>query len=50
MYIDHRRRTAIVYTSVEQGRTLRETDSLDSGDVLPGFRLPLGKLFAELKL
>ena len=29
-------------------RLLRVTDALDGEDVLPGFRLPLAELFAEL--
>jgi Uma2 family endonuclease len=49
-YIDPPTRTAVVYTATDQGRTLMEADSLDGGDVLPGFHLPLSKLFAELDL
>ena len=47
-YIDHRSRTATVYTAIDQGQALNERDSLDGGDVLPGFRLRLRTLFAEL--
>ena len=47
-YIDPRTRTAQVFTAADQGETLTEVDVLDGGDVLPGFELPLSKLFAEL--
>ena len=49
-YIDHRSRTATVYTAIDQSRALTEDDSLVGGDVLAGFQLPLSKLFAELEL
>jgi Uma2 family endonuclease len=38
--------TVEVYTSAAKKRTLRQGQSLDGGDVLPGFRLPLRRLFA----
>lgn len=41
--------TAAVYTSPSESRTLGENDTLDGGDVLPGFSLDLSKLFANLK-
>ena len=41
-------RNALVYRSPEADRLLRLTDALDGEDVLPGFRLPLAELFAEL--
>ena len=41
-------RNAHVYRSSEAGRLLRVADALDGEDVLPGFRLPLAELFAEL--
>jgi len=41
-------RNALVYRSPEADRLLRATDTLDGEDVLPGFRLPLAELFAEL--
>ena len=47
-YIDLNKRTADVYTAPDQGATLTEGQSLDGGDVLPGFRLPLRQLFARL--
>ena len=49
-YIDPRSRTAKVYTAVDESQTLSENDVLDGGEVLPGFQLPLSKLFAELEL
>jgi Uma2 family endonuclease len=41
-------RTVDVYTSVEAKTTLTENDTLDGGDVLLGFALPLRTFFAEL--
>jgi Uma2 family endonuclease len=41
-------RNAHVYRTPEAERLLRVTDALDGADVLPGFRLPLAELFAEL--
>ena len=41
-------RNALVYRAPEADRLLRVTDALDGEDVLPGFRLPLAELFAEL--
>jgi Uma2 family endonuclease len=49
-YIDPRTRTATVYTVANEGETLTETGVLDGRDVLPGFQLPLCKLFADLEL
>jgi Uma2 family endonuclease len=47
--IDPARRRADVYTSPDgPDATLDETQSLDGGDVLPGFTLPLAELFARL--
>ena len=48
-YIDPRNRTAAVYTSPEQCTVLDENGVLTGGDVLPGFELPLGELFAEIE-
>ncbi|MDQ3746805.1 MAG: Uma2 family endonuclease [Acidobacteriota bacterium] len=47
--INPKRRTATVYTSPSEFRTLGGQDTLDGGDVLPGFSLELSKLFAGLK-
>ena len=44
-----RKRTVRVYTSVEHSVLLKEGQSLDGGDVLPGFALALEELFAEQK-
>ena len=44
-----KKRTAAVYTSPSEFHTLEENDTLDGGDVLPGFSLDLSKLFANLK-
>ena len=44
--IDPETRTATVYTSPEQSSI--EDDTLDGGDVLPGFTAPLKALFAPL--
>jgi len=40
-------KTVEVYTSPGRFRTLGLTDTLDGGDVLPGFRLSLAELFAD---
>ena len=45
--VDPRKRTVRVYTSVEHSVLLKEGQSLDGGDVLPGFVLALEELFAE---
>jgi Uma2 family endonuclease len=46
--VDPRVRTVTVYDAPDQPRVLGEADTLDGGDVLPGFELPLRQLFAEL--
>jgi Uma2 family endonuclease len=46
--VDPVKRSVAVHTSSSDSRKLREADSLDGGDVLPGFALPLAELFAEL--
>lgn len=46
--IDPRTRTARVYTDAESFTTLTEADALDGGTALPGFRLALKDLFAQL--
>jgi Uma2 family endonuclease len=40
-----KKKTVDVYTSRADKRTLRENDTLDGGDVLPGFALALAELF-----
>jgi Uma2 family endonuclease len=47
-YVDIRTRTVAVYTSLAEPIVLSAHQALDGGDVLPGFALPLGPLFAEL--
>lgn len=46
--IDPAKRTATVYDADDAGTLLAPTDSLDGGQVLPGFTLPLVELFGEL--
>jgi Uma2 family endonuclease len=47
--VDPEPRTVAVYTSAKKPDVvLTPKQTLDGGDVLPGFRLPLRKLFAEL--
>ena len=46
--IDPRMRTARSHTAPDEFIALTESDALDGGDVLPGFRLPLRSLFARL--
>ncbi len=43
-------RTVAVYTSPARCKTLRESDTLDGGKVLPGFTLNLAEFFAEPQL
>jgi Uma2 family endonuclease len=47
--INPRTRSADVYTAPDVRTTLDESGTLDGGDVLPGFRLPLAKLFERLE-
>lgn len=46
--IDPVARTVAVYTAPDQAIVLDESQTLNGGDVLPGFALPLRDLFAEL--
>ncbi|SRR5579883_2235348 len=46
--IDPVARTVAVYTAPERWTVLDESQTLDGGDVLPGFILPLRDLFTEL--
>ncbi len=43
--VDPDRRMVRVYTAPDEMRKLTEADTLDGGDVLPGFSLPLAELF-----
>jgi Uma2 family endonuclease len=47
-FVDPRNRTVDVYTAPGQSFRLTEADTLDGAPLLPGFRLPLRELFAEL--
>jgi Uma2 family endonuclease len=47
-YVDPETRTVAVYTSPKRCVTLTAEQTLDGGEVLPGFTLPLHELFAEL--
>ncbi len=47
--VDPKTQTADVYTSSTDCRHLRSNQTLDGGDVLPGFKLPLKELFAGLR-
>jgi Uma2 family endonuclease len=44
--VDPRKRVVQVYTAPDQSTLLDEDDTLDGGDVLPGFSLALRELFA----
>jgi Uma2 family endonuclease len=46
--VDPRNRTVAVYTSPSDPEVLTEKQTLTGGEVLPGFRLPLRKLFGLL--
>jgi Uma2 family endonuclease len=46
--VDPRRRTVAVYTGPDRPARLDASATLDGGDVLPGFALPLKRLFADL--
>src|SRR5262249_4619110 len=48
-FVDPVKRRVQVYTSPDESRVLGEGDELDGGDVLPGFKLRLRKLFARVK-
>jgi Uma2 family endonuclease len=47
-FIDPRNRTVRVFTSPDEAAVLGPGDDLDGGEVLPGFRVPVARLFAEL--
>jgi Uma2 family endonuclease len=44
--VDPKTRTVRIHTASDQSSLLDETQTLDGGDVLPGFALPLGQLFS----
>jgi hypothetical protein len=37
-----------VYSNPQQSVTLQGDDLLDRGEILPGFSVPVGQIFAEL--
>jgi Uma2 family endonuclease len=47
-YVDPRKRQVQVFTSPISSRIVTQDQTLDGGDVLPGFELSLKELFAEL--
>jgi hypothetical protein len=47
-YVDLKTQSIQVFTSVTEGRVAKVNDTLDGGDVLPGFALNIRELFAEL--
>jgi len=48
-YVDPDRSEVRVYTSVRKHKKLGRKDTLDGGDVLPGFKMPVRKLFEDLE-
>ena len=48
--VDPRAGTVAVFTDESNSTTLSRNDSLDGGDVLPGFTLPLAELFDDPQL
>jgi Uma2 family endonuclease len=46
-YVNPKQRTARIYTAPNRSTLLREDQSLDGGDVLPGFSLSIRDWFAE---
>ena len=49
-YVNPQDKTCRIYSSPDDCTTLGENDTLDGGDVLPGFKLELAELFAALRL
>jgi Uma2 family endonuclease len=47
-YVEPETRSVRVFTAPDRSTTLTESDTLDGADVLPGFKLPLKKLFAKM--
>jgi Uma2 family endonuclease len=47
-FIDPRDRSVSVFTSPDKPVVLHQGDTLDAGNVLPGFSIPLATLFGEL--
>lgn len=49
-YVEPRKRTVRVFTSPDEVRELTETDTLDGGDVLPGFELSIQEWFQRAEV
>ena len=47
-FVDPKKRTVRVFTSPDDVTELKATDTLDGGDVLPGFSVSVASLFADL--
>jgi Uma2 family endonuclease len=47
-FVDPRTRTAKSYTSPDDVNQIAATDALEGGEVLPGLRIPLERLFGQL--
>lgn len=47
-FVDPKKRTVRVYSSPDDLTELKATDTLDGGDLLPGFSVPVARLFADL--
>lgn len=47
-FVDPKKRTVRVYTSPDDVTELKATDTIDGRDVLPGFSVPVARLFADL--
>jgi Uma2 family endonuclease len=47
--VDPDKRIVDAYTAPDESTRLTEADTLDGGDLLPGFRLPLKRLFARVE-
>jgi Uma2 family endonuclease len=47
-YVDPDARSVTVYTSPDEFKTLTEGDTLNGGEVLPGFSVPLKQLFVRV--
>jgi Uma2 family endonuclease len=46
--VDPKKRTVQVYTAPDKSVTLTEGQTLDGGNVLPGFKLALRTIFARM--
>jgi pantothenate kinase type III len=47
--VDPIKRTVDVHTTPDRFTRLKESETLDGGTLLPGFRLPLKQLFARVE-